>query len=131
MGWRPEAKRLLLLMTDQPSHLALDSRLAGIVVPHDGLCHLEKNVYTGSTRMVRSRARTNNNNIKESNNGFIGNNTGNNINVSSCFTKIKNRDQAERKILLVSQHTCPNLPQCLFSNEYVTKTSVKIQEKDP
>ena len=53
MGWRPEAKRLLLLMTDQPSHLALDSRLAGIVTPHDGLCHLENNVYTGSTIMVR------------------------------------------------------------------------------
>ncbi|XP_029977034.1 integrin beta-8 [Salarias fasciatus] len=51
IGWRPEAKRLLLLMTDQPSHLALDSRLAGIVVPHDGLCHLENNVYTGSTTM--------------------------------------------------------------------------------
>lgn len=53
VGWRPEAKRLLLLMTDQPSHLALDSRLGGIVVPHDGRCHLENNVYTGSTRMVR------------------------------------------------------------------------------
>ncbi|KAM9838271.1 integrin beta-8 [Aulostomus maculatus] len=51
VGWRPEAKRLLLLMTDQPSHLALDSRLAGIVVPHDGLCHLENNIYTGSTTM--------------------------------------------------------------------------------
>ncbi|KAM9776379.1 integrin beta-8 isoform X1 [Syngnathus typhle] len=51
VGWRPEAKRLLLLMTDQPSHLALDSRLAGIVTPHDGLCHLENNVYTESTRM--------------------------------------------------------------------------------
>ncbi|XP_022074992.1 integrin beta-8 [Acanthochromis polyacanthus] len=51
VGWRKEAKRLLLLMTDQPSHLALDSRLAGIVRPHDGLCHLENNVYMGSTTM--------------------------------------------------------------------------------
>ncbi|KAM3858311.1 integrin beta-8 [Diretmus argenteus] len=51
VGWRPEAKRLLLLMTDQPSHLALDSRLAGIVTPNDGLCHLENNVYTESTKM--------------------------------------------------------------------------------
>ncbi|XP_038144774.1 integrin beta-8 isoform X2 [Cyprinodon tularosa] len=51
VGWRPDAKRLLLLMTDQPSHLALDSRLAGIVTPHDGRCHLDNNVYTGSTRM--------------------------------------------------------------------------------
>ncbi|KAG7457453.1 hypothetical protein MATL_G00227260 [Megalops atlanticus] len=51
IGWRTEAKRLLLVMTDQPSHLALDSRLAGIVVPHDGNCHLENNTYTHSTRM--------------------------------------------------------------------------------
>lgn len=51
VGWRPEAKRLLLLMTDQPSHLALDSRLAGIVTPNDGLCHLENNVYVASTEM--------------------------------------------------------------------------------
>uniref|UniRef100_A0A8K9V9G1 Integrin beta n=1 Tax=Oncorhynchus mykiss TaxID=8022 RepID=A0A8K9V9G1_ONCMY len=51
VGWRGEAKRLLLLMTDQPSHLALDSRLAGIVTPHDGLCHLENNVYMESTTM--------------------------------------------------------------------------------
>uniref|UniRef100_A0AAV2K6D0 Integrin beta n=1 Tax=Knipowitschia caucasica TaxID=637954 RepID=A0AAV2K6D0_KNICA len=51
VGWRPEAKRLLLLMTDQPSHLALDSRLAGIVTPNDGLCHLENDIYTASTEM--------------------------------------------------------------------------------
>nr|XP_029502081.1 integrin beta-8-like isoform X1 [Oncorhynchus nerka] len=51
VGWRGEAKRLLLLMTDQPSHLALDSRLAGIVTPHDGLCHLENNIYMESTTM--------------------------------------------------------------------------------
>uniref|UniRef100_A0A3P8XDH8 Integrin beta n=1 Tax=Esox lucius TaxID=8010 RepID=A0A3P8XDH8_ESOLU len=51
VGWRREAKRLLLLMTDQPSHLALDGRLAGIVRPHDGLCHMENNVYTESTSM--------------------------------------------------------------------------------
>lgn len=53
IGWRPEAKRLLLVMTDQPSHLALDSKLAGIVVPHDGRCHLEDNIYTQTTTMVR------------------------------------------------------------------------------
>lgn len=51
IGWRSEAKRLLLMMTDQPSHLALDSRLGGIVMPHDGRCHLEDNVYVESTTM--------------------------------------------------------------------------------
>ncbi|XP_054914892.1 integrin beta-8 [Poeciliopsis prolifica] len=51
VGWRPEAKRLLLLMTDQSSHLALDSKVAGIVTPHDGRCHLDNNIYTGSTKM--------------------------------------------------------------------------------
>uniref|UniRef100_A0A8C1NY00 Integrin beta n=1 Tax=Cyprinus carpio TaxID=7962 RepID=A0A8C1NY00_CYPCA len=53
IGWRPEAKHLLLVMTDQPSHLALDSKLAGIVVPHDGRCHLEDNIYSQTTTMVR------------------------------------------------------------------------------
>ncbi len=66
VGWRPEAKRLLLLMTDQPSHLALDSRLAGIVTPHDGLCHLENNVYTGSTRMVRGEGNIQQNQAEKS-----------------------------------------------------------------
>ncbi|XP_036183845.1 integrin beta-8 isoform X3 [Myotis myotis] len=51
IGWRKEAKRLLLVMTDQTSHLALDSKLAGIVVPNDGNCHLKNNVYVRSTSM--------------------------------------------------------------------------------
>ncbi|KAK3512182.1 hypothetical protein QTP70_031868, partial [Hemibagrus guttatus] len=51
IGWRPEAKHLLLVMTDQPSHLALDSKLAGIVVPNDGHCHLEDGTYSKSTHM--------------------------------------------------------------------------------
>ncbi|KFO26062.1 Integrin beta-8 [Fukomys damarensis] len=51
IGWRKEAKRLLLVMTDQTSHLALDSKLAGIVVPNDGNCHLKNNVYIKSTTM--------------------------------------------------------------------------------
>ncbi|EGW04269.1 Integrin beta-8 [Cricetulus griseus] len=51
IGWRKEAKRLLLVMTDQTSHLALDSKLAGIVVPNDGSCHLKNNVYVKSTTM--------------------------------------------------------------------------------
>ncbi|XP_068065417.1 integrin beta-8 isoform X5 [Anomalospiza imberbis] len=52
IGWRKEAKRLLLVMTDQTSHLALDSKLAGIVTPHDGNCHLKDNVYIKATSMV-------------------------------------------------------------------------------
>ncbi|XP_074430925.1 integrin beta-8 isoform X1 [Larus michahellis] len=51
IGWRKEAKRLLLVMTDQTSHLALDSKLAGIVIPHDGNCHLKDNVYVKATSM--------------------------------------------------------------------------------
>ncbi|KAG8443042.1 hypothetical protein GDO86_011746 [Hymenochirus boettgeri] len=51
VGWRKEARRLLILMTDQTSHLALDSKLAGIVTPHDGKCHLKDNVYSRSTDM--------------------------------------------------------------------------------
>lgn len=55
IGWRKEAKRLIILMTDQTSHLALDSKLAGIVTPNDGNCHLKDNVYTRATDTVRIR----------------------------------------------------------------------------
>ncbi|XP_073437551.1 integrin beta-8 isoform X2 [Dendrobates tinctorius] len=51
IGWRKEAKRLIILMTDQTSHLALDSKLAGIVSPNDGNCHLKDNVYTRASDM--------------------------------------------------------------------------------
>ncbi|XP_067865176.1 integrin beta-8 isoform X2 [Heterodontus francisci] len=51
IGWRKEAKHLLLLITDQLSHLALDSKLGGIVLPNDGNCHLKDNMYTHSTIM--------------------------------------------------------------------------------
>uniref|UniRef100_A0A8C5PXI5 Integrin beta n=1 Tax=Leptobrachium leishanense TaxID=445787 RepID=A0A8C5PXI5_9ANUR len=51
IGWRKEAKRLLIVMTDENSHLALDSKLAGIVLPNDGKCHLKDNVYIRSTDM--------------------------------------------------------------------------------
>ncbi|XP_063777824.1 integrin beta-8 [Pseudophryne corroboree] len=51
IGWRKGAKRFIILMTDQTSHLALDSKLAGIVTPNDGNCHLKDNVYTRATDM--------------------------------------------------------------------------------
>ncbi|XP_059584923.1 integrin beta-8 isoform X2 [Alligator mississippiensis] len=51
IGWRKEAKRLLLVMTDQTSHLALDSKLGGIVIPNDGNCHLKDNIYIKATSM--------------------------------------------------------------------------------
>ncbi|XP_043545722.1 integrin beta-8 isoform X2 [Chiloscyllium plagiosum] len=51
IGWRKEAKHLLLMITDQLFHLALDSKLGGIVLPNDGNCHLQDNMYTHSTIM--------------------------------------------------------------------------------
>ncbi|XP_056375705.1 integrin beta-8 [Hyla sarda] len=51
IGWRKEAKRLIILLTDQTSHLPLDSKLAGIVSPNDGSCHLKDNVYTRASDM--------------------------------------------------------------------------------
>uniref|UniRef100_A0A3P8WGT8 Integrin beta n=1 Tax=Cynoglossus semilaevis TaxID=244447 RepID=A0A3P8WGT8_CYNSE len=46
IGWRPGASHLLVFTTDAKTHIALDGRIAGIVQPHDGQCHLdENNVY--------------------------------------------------------------------------------------
>ncbi|CAJ1076232.1 integrin beta-3a [Xyrichtys novacula] len=50
IGWRPDASHLLVYTTDAKTHLALDGRIAGIVQPNDGLCHLDnENVYNKTT----------------------------------------------------------------------------------
>lgn len=50
IGWRPDASHLLVFTTDAKTHIALDGRIAGIVQPHDGRCHLDSNnVYNKST----------------------------------------------------------------------------------
>lgn len=43
IGWRPDASHLLVFTTDAKTHIALDGRIAGIVHPNDGLCHLDNN----------------------------------------------------------------------------------------
>ena len=54
VGWREEARKVLLVMTDDVAHTAGDGRLAAIHTPNDGQCHthynpqLNKIVHTGS-----------------------------------------------------------------------------------
>uniref|UniRef100_A0A7N8WSJ2 Integrin beta n=1 Tax=Mastacembelus armatus TaxID=205130 RepID=A0A7N8WSJ2_9TELE len=53
IGWRPGASHLLIFTSDAKTHVALDGRLAGIVHPNDGQCHLNSdNIYSMSTTMV-------------------------------------------------------------------------------
>ncbi|XP_023266761.1 integrin beta-3-like [Seriola lalandi dorsalis] len=50
IGWRPDASHLLVFTTDAKTHTALDGRIAGIVQPNDGKCHLDSdNIYNKST----------------------------------------------------------------------------------
>ncbi|XP_066442609.1 integrin beta-3-like [Eleutherodactylus coqui] len=52
IGWRNESSHLLVFTTDARTHIALDGRLAGIVQPNDGHCHLgADNHYTLSTTL--------------------------------------------------------------------------------
>ncbi|XP_019867658.2 integrin beta-PS isoform X2 [Aethina tumida] len=45
IGWREQARRLLVFSTDASFHYAGDGKLGGIVKPNDGLCHLDSNGY--------------------------------------------------------------------------------------
>ncbi|KAJ8395061.1 hypothetical protein AAFF_G00040120 [Aldrovandia affinis] len=45
IGWR-NVTRLLVFSTDAGFHFAGDGKLGGIVLPNDGKCHLENNMYT-------------------------------------------------------------------------------------
>lgn len=48
IGWREKARHLLVYSSDAPFHFAGDGKLAGIVEPHDGRCHMEDGNYTHS-----------------------------------------------------------------------------------
>uniref|UniRef100_A0A8C6WJD7 Integrin beta n=1 Tax=Neogobius melanostomus TaxID=47308 RepID=A0A8C6WJD7_9GOBI len=47
IGWR-NVTRLLVFSTDAGFHFAGDGKLGGIVLPNDGKCHMENNIYTMS-----------------------------------------------------------------------------------
>ncbi|KOC68093.1 Integrin beta-PS [Habropoda laboriosa] len=50
IGWRQNARRLIIFSTDASYHIAGDGKLAGIIEPNDCLCHLdEQGFYTYST----------------------------------------------------------------------------------
>lgn len=49
IGWRKQARRILVFATDAGSHVAGDGKLAGIETPNDGQCHMEDHQYTHST----------------------------------------------------------------------------------
>ncbi|KAJ0001652.1 hypothetical protein NQD34_001448 [Periophthalmus magnuspinnatus] len=51
IGWRNDSMRLLVFVSDADSHFGMDSKMAGIVVPNDGQCHLNSdNEYYMSTK---------------------------------------------------------------------------------
>ncbi|XP_052682753.1 integrin beta-6-like [Crassostrea angulata] len=43
IGWRKKARRMIIYATDSNYHQAGDGRIAGILEPNDGLCHLDVN----------------------------------------------------------------------------------------
>uniref|UniRef100_A0A8D2L8D5 Integrin beta n=2 Tax=Varanus komodoensis TaxID=61221 RepID=A0A8D2L8D5_VARKO len=50
IGWRNDSLHLLVFVSDAESHFGMDSKLAGIVIPNDGECHLDdNNEYSMST----------------------------------------------------------------------------------
>uniref|UniRef100_A0A8D0LBT9 Integrin beta n=1 Tax=Sphenodon punctatus TaxID=8508 RepID=A0A8D0LBT9_SPHPU len=50
IGWRNDSLHLLVFVSDADSHFGMDSKLGGIVIPNDGLCHLDhNNEYSMST----------------------------------------------------------------------------------
>jgi integrin beta 1 len=41
VGWRPASRKLIVYSTDAGFHYAGDGKLAGIIEPNDGACHLD------------------------------------------------------------------------------------------
>uniref|UniRef100_A0A4W4FZF8 Integrin beta n=1 Tax=Electrophorus electricus TaxID=8005 RepID=A0A4W4FZF8_ELEEL len=54
IGWRNDSMRLLVFASDADSHFGMDSKMAGIVIPNDGQCHLDNNnEYSMTAHLVR------------------------------------------------------------------------------
>jgi integrin beta 1 len=49
IGWREQARRLLVFSTDAGFHYAGDGKLGGVITPNDGVCHMSGDMYTHST----------------------------------------------------------------------------------
>lgn len=51
INWRPKSRKMLVFTTDASSHHAGDGKLAGVITPNDGQCHLDKTtgLYTESS----------------------------------------------------------------------------------
>ncbi|CAJ0578916.1 unnamed protein product, partial [Mesorhabditis spiculigera] len=49
IGWRERARKMVVFSTDAGFHYAGDGRLAGIVEPNDGQCHLDRHGYYTET----------------------------------------------------------------------------------
>ncbi|KAM9843660.1 integrin beta-3-like [Aulostomus maculatus] len=52
IGWRADASHLLVFTTDAKTHIALDGRIAGIVQPNDGQCHLDSDDMYNKTTVL-------------------------------------------------------------------------------
>lgn len=48
IGWREQARRLLVFSTDAGFHYAGDGKLGGVITPNDGMCHMQNGRYTHS-----------------------------------------------------------------------------------
>ncbi|KAK4323390.1 hypothetical protein Pmani_005908 [Petrolisthes manimaculis] len=46
IGWRQQARKIIVFSTDDKFHYAGDGKLAGIIRPNDEKCHLTDNMYT-------------------------------------------------------------------------------------
>ena len=42
IGWRENSRKIIIVATDRDFHTAMDGKLAGILEPNDGQCHLNK-----------------------------------------------------------------------------------------
>lgn len=50
IGWRNNSRKMLIFSTDASFHSAGDGKIAGVLEPNDGLCHMSNGEYTYAER---------------------------------------------------------------------------------
>lgn len=49
IGWRAQARHVIVFSTDAGYHIAGDGKLGGVLTPNDGACHMNQDLYTHSS----------------------------------------------------------------------------------
>nr|XP_022914247.1 integrin beta-PS-like [Onthophagus taurus] len=131
IGWREDARHMLIFSTDADSHVAGDGRLAGAIEPNDAMCHLENNSYTTKALQYDYPSVSHLNYVAKQNNinimfAIAGTNQGSSDRVVKWYNDLK--PNIENSVVGVLERDSSNVVQLVLENYNKIVDSIRITD---